>query len=150
MHSIERKVEGGGSGQRSSEWVECCEGGVIIAGSGGQRRKERAEYGEGRGEGMRRRSTMVRGEGEGSVIGGGGGKEGRRGRRVVRAVSSPVVVVSKEGRKERPERCGGGVGRQGHGRMGWEDFFRYRQLLPFELSSGRHPKVWLWKKSNEN
>jgi hypothetical protein len=95
MHNIERKVEGGGSGQRSSEWVECCEGGVIISGSGGQRRKERAEYGEGRGEGVRRRS-MVRGEGEGSVIGGGGGKEGRKGRRVVRAVSLPVFVVSKK------------------------------------------------------
>jgi hypothetical protein len=39
---------------------------------------------------------MVRGEGEGSVIGGGGGKEGRKGRRVVRAVSLPVFVVSKK------------------------------------------------------
>ena len=55
----------------------------------------------------------MRGEGEGSVIGSGGGKEGRRGWRVVGAVSSPVVVVSKEGRKERLESCGGGVGRQG-------------------------------------
>jgi len=55
-----------------SEWVECCGGGIIVVGGGGQRRKERAEYGESRVEGMRGRS-MVRGEGEGSIIGGGGG-----------------------------------------------------------------------------